>query len=344
MKTKSQTKKGVIFATGVAFLQGFEGLIFNLFVLGFTAFIVNTPEFTAASLGLKETFTLIVTAIIMGPKIIKGALSKIKSKQGLYFMIAGSLGTAFGNFFYILGIALAGSGYGVVLTAFYPIFSMLLMKFYNKEKENKLVWIGLTISVVSGLLFVSLPTLIKGGKFDTELIIGMLMGLVAAMFWAIEGFFIKKGMDVKGGVAFTNSEIILSRSSSSFLTTMIVIMPLMMLYGNTFSLYGQIMSDWRTIIVVVLMVANLIALRFIHIHAISLIGPKLTAIIDSNNFIVPAIFVLVLQFIPGAVGIQFATGIVEWWAFLLMIPIAIGVFMVIHFREKKQEVMDKPIE
>ena len=344
MRTKSQTKKGVIFATSVAFLQGFEGLIFNLFILGFTAAIMNTPEFAAASLGLKETFTLLITLIIMGPKVIKGAISKIKTKQGLYFLLAGSLGTAFGNFFYILGIALAGSGYGVVLTAFYPIFSMLLMKFYSKEKENKLVWLGLVISVISGLLFVFVPVMVNGGKFEVKTLLGMLMGLFAAMFWAIEGFFIKKGMDVKGGLPFTNSEIVLSRSSSSLLTTMIVIMPMMMIFGNTFSLYGQILVNWKTALVAFIMVANLIVLRFIHIHAISLIGPKLTAIIDSNNFLIPAIFVEVLQFIPGIVGNQFEAGIVHWWAFILMIPIAIGVFMVIHFRDKKQVVLDKPIE
>ena len=335
MKTKKQNKKGIAFATGVAFLQGFEGLIFNLFVLGgFGMLILATPEFSAATLAVKETFTLLITMIIIGPKIVKSVINKMRSKQGVYFILAGSIGTAFGNFFYILGIGLAGSGYGVILTAFYPIFSMLLIKFYNKEKEPKLVWVGVAMSVMSGLLFVTIPVIISGDNFNINQILGMLMGLFAAFFWAIEGFFIKKGMDYKCKEEFTTAEIILSRSLSSFVATMILIMPVTMLFGNSFNYFGKILSDWRTILVALLMVTNLIILRFIHIHAISLIGPKLTAIIDSNNFLVPAIFIEFLQFIPGIVGDSYEKGLVEWWAFLLMIPIAVGVFMVIYFRSR----------
>ena len=343
-KTIKSKKSGYFFAGGVAFLQGFDGIILNFFIIGTTFALFQTSAFTGAISGLRETFVIIVTLLMVGPKVVKGLIHKMKTKQSLYIILAGSMGTAIGNFSYMMGIVLAGSGYGVVLTALYPVFSMLIIKFMKREKENWKVWLGVAMVSISGFLFILIPIATNIGNIDAKLIGGMLFGLGAAVFWALEGFFIQKSIEHADKVnPFSTKEILIVRSGASWAMTIVLIMPVTLLFNhsgtnNTYTQALNIMSDWRTVLVLIAAILNLIILRVLHIEAINRIGAKMTAVIDSNNFIVPSIASLVLVYLAEPFGHLFSP-VPEWWAFLLMIPIMIGIYMVINYQTVKKESM-----
>ena len=44
---------------------------------------------------------------------------------------------------------------------------------------------------------------------------------------------------------------------------------------------------------------NILVLRYMHVLALEHIGPKMTAIIDTNNFLVPAILAEGLYYLPN---------------------------------------------
>ena len=138
-KTKKSKKIGVTAATGVAFFQGFEAILFNVFIFVFATAVLESNAFGAAVMAGKETIGIILAIIIIGPKVFIGLFKKLKSKEGLFYGIAAGIGTTFGNLFYILAIVNAGSSYGVILTALYPIMSLLLMKFIVKRRSEPLM-------------------------------------------------------------------------------------------------------------------------------------------------------------------------------------------------------------
>lgn len=352
MKTKTKNKKlGFFAAGGVAVGQGLEGVLFQFLFIAFAAYIVENHAFGTAVMAIKETLGLILSLAIFGPALFITVIKKFSQKQSWYFIASSVLGTSVGNILYILAVAQAGSSYGVILTALYPIFSMLLIKFLMKEKESWKVWLGAFITVISGMLFLFLPTIFDSDQgFTGKRFIGMLLGLFSAFFWAIEGIFLKKGMNLKipkNEKHFTNKEIVITRNMFSCLSTYVILMPLMFLFGNSFKFLADIIVDWKGMLIVVSIAVNIVILRIMHIHAIDSIGPKLTATIDTNNFLIPTLLAEFLQFIvlKNSLGDPIFEPVI-WWSYLLIIPIAIGVAMVVYFNEDKQPeiIFEKSLE
>ena len=349
-KTKNR-KLGFFSASGVAIGQGMEGILFQFLFIAFAVKIVENNAFGTAVMAFKETLSIFLSLLIFGPSLFWTVIKKFKQKQSWYFIAASMFGTSVGNILYILAVAQAGSSYGVILTAMYPIFSMLLIKFLLREKENWKVWLGAFITVVSGILFLFLPTVFDSKEgFTGKRFFGMILGLFSALFWAVEGIFLKKGMNLKlpkGVKHFTNSEIVVTRNIFSCLSTYVIIIPIMFSFGNTFTFLNKILFNWQAILIVSSISVNIIILRIMHIHAIDSIGPKLTATIDTNNFLVPTLLAEILQFIPIVnSNNQPIFEPVIWWAYLLIIPIAIGVAMVVYFNEDKEPeiIFEKSLE
>ena len=181
-------------------------------------------------------------------------------------------------------------------------------------------------------------------------VLGMGFGLLAAFLWAFESVFIKLGMDTKGA-KFTNKEIVLTRSIFTTVSTWIIIMPVMLFVPNTvggpFYHFGQIFSHWDSGLTMLSIAVNILILRYLHVLALEQIGPKLTAIIDTNNFLIPAVFAEVLQFLPnGKDGRSNGFDVIPWWSFLLLIPLLIGVYLVLVFHKNKEDdsLLDKKME
>lgn len=345
---KTKKIKGVSAAGTVALLQGMEGILFTVLGLFFVFDAVSSPEFSAAELALKETLCFVISILVFRKKAI-GAFRALKHKKGLYMFASGTM-TALGNLFYILGIAFAGASYGVILTALYPVFSMLLMRFLFKDKQSWKVWSGAAVAVAGGLLFVSLPAIFDKGEFNTHVILGMMFGLIAAFMWALEGMLIKKSID-RGGKNLHVHEQVLLRTFSTSLVTVAILMPFMALpcfhdsHHSSFYWFDKLITDYRTFLIVFATASAIIVLRYVHLYAIKAIGPKLTAIIDTNNFLVPAFFSLFLQFTNAhyyGSPDKILFDPIIWWSWFLLVPIFIGSFMVIYF-ERLDHDEDKPI-
>ena len=351
--------KGSMAATAVALFQGFEGLLFPLFGIIFTFTAFQSIGFSVGSLAVKEFLTFIIVLILMKPsKLIKVFKTLWYQKESRNFLWAGVIGTTLGNLFYIMAIQFAGSSYGVILTALYPVFSMIIIKLTMKTgKEGWRVWLGVTIAVLGAIAFVLVPAIVQGEDFGPLAIIGVVMGLLAALFWAFEGAFINIGVKKEVNKNISNNESVMIRSLGTNLVSFIVLLPLVAILSETVSgemfevnpytdVIAKIFSSWEGILIAVIIAANLVILRIIHIYSISQIGAKLTAIIDTNNFLIPAFFSIFLV----NIGLEFFHGSepiyesIVWWSWLLLIPIMIGVFIVLFYNkgedDEQHEILD----
>lgn len=125
-------------AGATALLQGFEGILFLLFALVFTKNLFESVGFATGSLFLKELVTLFFMLIIINPSKFWKTIKLLKNKKETrIFLYAGLFGTSLGNLFYIMAIQFGGAGYGVVLTSFYPIFSIFIIKLLMKSRERE---------------------------------------------------------------------------------------------------------------------------------------------------------------------------------------------------------------
>lgn len=336
---RKKTIKGTSAAGMVALLQGGEGILFTL--LGLVAVFASkdireSTEFSVAVLSMKEILGVLISGLVFFRMVIP-AIKKLRTAKGRWYAVSGIL-TGVGNLFYILGIAFAGPSYGVILTALYPIFSMILMKMFFKDKQGIMPWVGVVIAMSGAVLFTVLPATINDHEsVNIKGIIGMLFGMLSAFLWAIEGVFIKKANDIKSKETFQTREMVLIRTTSSALTTLVILMPLSLLihtnnvHHNAYDLFATLWEHWDAAIIVTIIAFNIVALRMIHLYAIRVIGPKMTAIIDTNNFLVGPFFSIFLSMAGGTLGALFTP--LVWWVWLLIIPILVGVFMVIYFEK-----------
>lgn len=345
LKPKKNQIKGSLAAGFVALTQGAEGILFTLLglvaIFSINDFSRDTTEFSAAVLGMKEILGVIISCLVFYKYVIP-AFKKARTTKGKWFIISGVL-TGIGNLFYILGIAFAGPSYGVILTALYPVFSMILMKMFFKDTQGWKVWFGVAVAVIGAVAFTLIKTFKDAGDFEIKTMLGMIFGLIAAFLWAIEGIFIKKGNDIKTKVTWPNREVVLIRTTSSALTTVVVLMPMSLAFNTstmgTYEIFTNLWTHWEAMLIVLFIAINIVVLRVVHLYAIKTIGPKLTAIIDTNNFLIGPFFAIFLSMAPGALGALFEP--IPWFSWLAIIPIIVGVYMVIYF--EKTEPQDETI-
>ncbi len=349
-RTESRTKKmGILAASGVVISQGFEAVLLPLLFYAsfmFTISEMNGIAYSAGIMSIKELISLFLIFAYLGHKVIIKSIKLMLQKRNFGFILAGFFGTSMGNLFFIVGIVLAGPSYGVILTAFYPVFAIAMNKIIYRDKDNWLSKIGILFSVLSGALFVILPVIIGGGSITSKTIAGMCCGLLAGFFWALEGLLLRKSMDKNPDV--TQKEVIAIRTIMVVLTTWIVFVPISIGINNGIThhsfntyneLYGRLFTNKDAVIVwTILFIAglNILLMRIMHTNAIEMIGQKLTAIIDTNNFIIPSIFALVLQNLPGIPGTQFKDSLLEWYLWLLLIPLSLGLILVLVFHGKQE--------
>lgn len=335
LKEKKKRKKlGFFCALSTMLLQGFEGIYVSLMGIVFLSVTMINPAFSSATLLGKEMFGLLFSLLIFGPSAIKGVVKKIKSKAGIYYILSGLTGTAIGNTFYIIAINLGGPGYGVILTGLYPVFSLLLIRFIIKKHTVAIVWVGAFISILGSILFIILPSIISNEKINTKRVMGMIIGGVAALFWAIEGMFVSKASNCKKN-NFTSKEINMTRSISAFFSTLIFAVPLTLIWGNPFNNFKKIFSHWQTLLIIIGFAANVVLLRFVYNMSIEYAGLHNSSIVDSNNFMVTPFLTIFLSFSSFLVHpdgeIIFEP--IIWWEWFFVIPIILGVLIILKNNE-----------
>jgi drug/metabolite transporter (DMT)-like permease len=95
--------------------------------------------------------------------------------------------------FYTIGISVGGAALTASVTAIYPILGTALAVLILKEKTGLQTWIGLVVSVIGIIVIGWSPS--SGG--ETNLLLGILISLVAAIGWATEG--VVSGYGMKDG-------------------------------------------------------------------------------------------------------------------------------------------------
>ncbi len=350
MKLNLSTKtKGLWSATGVVFTQGFEAVLLPFLL--FASFMVSYHEkhgvvYASFVMSIKELISLIMIFAYIGSKTIKSAFKIMKDKRNIGFILSGVFGTGLGNIMFITGIVLAGPAYGVILSAFYPIFAILFNKIFFKEPDNWIVKIGVILTIIAGTLFIGLPIILSASPTIPygKMYGGMFCGFGAGLFWALEGLLLKKSMEKNNKV--TKQEIVVIRTFSVTMSVFLLFLPLSIgidtainqKFLNVFKdLYVSIFTNsqaWIVWLVLILAGLNIVILRIMHTTAIENIGQKLTAIIDTNNFIVPAVFAVVLSNIMRDSKTQevFSHSQLnppELW--LIILPLSIGLLLVMLF-------------
>lgn len=335
---------GMSSAGMVALFQGLEGVIFTFFGLVLSvAAVFTTTSFAVATVFLRESIIFVALSLMFWPHI-KSSFRRMKRKDGRILFLSGFF-TATGNFFYILSISLAGSSYGPVLTTLYPIFSLILLRILFKERQNWIVRGGVVLSIFSGLLFMLLPSLLSKEGFNLMKLLGMFFGMLGALLWAAEGMLIKKSIDVSKTHPANHQELLLIRTFSAWVVTLIFVVPMGFIPAegtslNPFTMMGKIIADYKAFLIVFAIALGVLLLRFFHANAIKKIGPKLTAIIDTNNFIIPAFLAIFLSFgnFENVATHQLLFETFEWWVWLLTIPLMIGVLITIIFEKTERRV------
>lgn len=340
--TKSKKIKGVSAALAVSGFQSFESILLVIFGV-VAASLTNEIVLAGATMLLKETFSLILMLVTSTPFLIKNTYKKLRSKQGVQFIIAAVVGTSLGNICFLSAVLLAGSGYGAILTSLYPAISITLLNWILKEKESWKVWFGVIFTMFSSAMFVLLPAVIASKEITTNIIIGMILGGLTSFFWAIEGVFVNVG--IRGPIAFTNKEVMATRSFFTSLVSAVLITPLTCAFGdNSYKYIGVIMSNYKSGLLVFATGLNIFLLRVSSIYAIRMVGAKITSVIDTFNFILPAVFTEIFALIPGQLGQDYADNRIVWWAFLLVIPILIGVFISVYYQKPHTTELESEIE
>ncbi|MCC3161054.1 MAG: DMT family transporter [Mollicutes bacterium PWAP] len=341
---KKNRKFGISMSFSVLFLQGLEGFLLPLFgILTFTILIdVTSPIFSIIYSIIKEVVISLIMIVSM-PVIFIKSTRFLKNKIGLFVLIAGALGTFFGNIFYILAISIAGSGYGSTLTSFYPIFTLFLSFIIFKEKTNWKVFIGIGITILGGALFVLLPSLIESQKVTPKVILGMFFGMISGAFWAVETIFVKKSMIVseKKNLPIKNLEIISIRTLGVLISTVLISLPISFAFGDSPLVFKSILTSYQVDLLIIGISIFVFLLRFVHILSIYHVGVRVTSSIDTNNFLIPALLSFIFQYFGGEIGTIYSQEAPVWWSLLLFIPIAIGVFLVVFFSEKEKDPKEK---
>ena len=342
-KLKSRRKRGMAASGAVMLLQGWEGIILTFFALiAFFAGVLTSPAFAAASLFGKEIFTFIITVLVFGNKNLLKIYKKGFTLSGLKYGIAFILGSSIGGVFFILSIALAGPGLGTVLTAMYPVFTTIILRVFFKDKSNKKVLFGIFLTIIGGGLFLLVPPLMDGEGFSSEKMLGMAFGAITALFWSLEGVLISKVK--KNSQNWSNRELAVWKSTVSLLFIGIIIMPLGMIWENSYNIFANIFSTWEAIVITFALAINLITLRILFTYSIRNAGVKVTSVIDTNNFLIGPIFSIILY---SMFSLTYANDPskqlfqpIVWWSWLMLIPILVGVIIVVLFSEEKTEIVE----
>ena len=122
-------------------------------------------------------------------KNLNNVFNTLKTKDGLYIMLAALIGGPVGMTGYIMSINYLGASIGAVASAIFPAIGTVLAYFFLKEKVKWYQWIFLFISLIG----------VYGVSYSPELNIknmglGILGTFMCAFGWGIEAVILAKSM------------------------------------------------------------------------------------------------------------------------------------------------------
>lgn len=243
----------------------------------------------------------------------------IKSKPGLIMIGAALIGGPIAGVAYVIALQMAGS-IVIPIAALNTAVGAVLGRILFKQELSPRMMVGILICVASSFII----GFSAGGDTGDGVITGILIALVAAFGWGLEGC-------VAGfGTSMIDSDIgITIRQITSGLVNLIILFPILsMIEGNGFgfasNLLGQALSDGKSIVFFIISGFFTLYAFSLWYKGNSMCGAALgMACNGTYSFWGPLFCWIVIGLVFGISGYDIPT--VVWFAAVLM---AIGIFFI----------------
>lgn len=191
----SFAKKGLFVAVFAAMLWGIYGTLMNfayiLPPLNATVYGVLLIPLVAGAL---EEFSGSIILFIRNLKNgkVKEYMRTLRTTPGKIICLGGALGGAVGIVGSMGAILYCSPAYALSIMAMYPVIGAVGSVIFLKEKTNTRFWAGLALCILGGITISYQPAEgIEGGTFY----LGIILAVVAAIAWGIEGVLATYGTD-----------------------------------------------------------------------------------------------------------------------------------------------------
>lgn len=187
-------------------------------IAGLSTFVI---VYVLGALGsaTNDTCSAIWTIIIAAGKGKLGDFFRcIKTKPGMVIMFSAIIGGPIASTAYVVALQMAGS-IVIPITTIYPAIGAILARILFKQKLNVRMLFGIALCITAAIMIGSTS---MGSDAPEGRLLGMLIALIGAFGWAIEGCIAGYGttvVDYEIGIAI--------RQSTSGLTNLIILVPLM---------------------------------------------------------------------------------------------------------------------
>lgn len=262
MKTK--TIKGVSLGLSSGLFWAIDTILIG-YILATSTFLSFTEIAMAAPListFLHDAMSAIWMFVIMGVRgELKKTLGKLKTRSGLYVVLAAALGGPLGMTFYVLSVQTIGASFSATISAVYPAVGAFFAFFLLKDRLKLKNWAGLLMSITSIILLSYSGDLINGLTVS----IGFIFILLCIFGWGMEAVICAYGMKDD---EVSPIQALLIRQLTSAVIFGFIIIP--MFVGHSYT--GQVLSSSAIWIIAGIALAGTLSYIFYY-SAINLIGP-----------------------------------------------------------------------
>lgn len=227
--------------------------------LSFTEIAMAAP---LISTFLHDTMSAIWMMLFMGVKgELKETFSKLKTKSGLFVVLAAGLGGPIGMSFYVLSVQNIGASFSATISSVYPAIGAFFAFFLLKDRLSIGNWAGLLLSISSIIMLSYSGDLISG----TTVSIGFIFILLCVFGWGTEAVICAYGM--KDNEVSPLQALLIRQLTSSAIFAVIII-PLFV--GHSYT--GAVVQSNAVWIIALIALAGTLSYS-LYYSAINLIGP-----------------------------------------------------------------------
>ena len=238
---------------------------------------------------------------------IKGKLKEtillVKSKAGLFAIIAGIFGGPIGYTLYNSAFFYAGASYSHIFTSMEPVILVISGILIFKRKYNWKMWIGIVLTTLA-IISLVFGSAIES-KDPSKIIIGAILGISGAASWAMETMLFDKAFSLSDkNDKETTMKLLTIKMVFSVVFGFVVMMPIFSKLATTdatfdYKQFGSIFTHmeylWRFFLAGGLIIAG----RYMYFYAIDRQGGTLVAVLYNISIILTPLFMLIWYSMSG---------------------------------------------
>jgi drug/metabolite transporter (DMT)-like permease len=219
MALQTNNRKGIIAGALSGATWGLDAVLLGV-VMVMAPFVENPILLLAGGVlcsALHDLFSAIWLVIYMGAKgRLRELAPAVKTKDGRWCMLAAVFGGPLAMTFYTLAISTSGAALAASVTAIYPLLGTALAVLILKEKTGIQTWLGMAICVIGIIIMGWSPSAVG----NTNLTLGVIFALIAAIGWATEG--VVSGYGMKDGVVDPYMALLIRYLTSAVVYVLVV--------------------------------------------------------------------------------------------------------------------------